>query len=69
MVDCQVSAVMSRDEQKPKEQLDIGIFISRAHFVSKAGRELHTKPPDEAKAPGDDDVVGQLKIIDYDLVS
>ena len=42
----------------PEEQLEIGIFdISRAHFVPRADRELYIELPDEAKAPGDGDVI------------
>ena len=43
-----------------EEQLYIGMFdISRAHFMPK-DRELYLELPDEAKAPGDGDVVGRM---------
>ena len=41
--------------------MEIGIFdIARAHFVPKADRKFHIERPDEAKVPGDGDVVGRL---------
>ena len=68
--DSQVFAVVSRDGRsvRSRKQLDIGIFdISRARFMSKADRELFRENADEARAPGESDVVGRLSRSTYGI--
>ena len=48
---------VSESEEQSKDEVS---DISRAHFMPSADRELHIDHPDEAKAPGENDVVGRL---------
>ena len=61
MVKGLLSLLVTDMEEYQSEEKVLGIFdISRAHFMPMAERELYIEVPDEDKAEGEGDVIGQL---------
>ncbi|CAE8666137.1 unnamed protein product, partial [Polarella glacialis] len=61
MVKSLLSFLVTDEFPGADEELELGIFyISRAHFMPVAARELYVEISDEDRLPGDGDVVGRL---------